>query len=237
MNKNNIIILILIILVILLFVVWFFVGPNLSNNNGTPFSKDGNLVKDESGLKESTWYLFYKDDADKDIVTELDVTGVKTKNIRKFQTVHVEGKMINNLIKVSSMTILNAYNDDWIWVLNPMPSETVTSPLTISGEARGNWYFEASFPAKLLDGNGNLLVQIPVQAQGEWMTTEYVPFSATLTFSKPSTVNGTLVLEKDNPSGLPEHANELRIPVLFGTSSKMVYLYVRNNRVVYSSLG
>lgn len=94
-------------------------------------------------------------------------------------------------------------------------NQIVTSPLKVSGEARGNWYFEASFPVKLLDANGKVLAEKPAQAQGEWMTTNFVPFEVILTFAKPATATGVLVLEKDNPSGLPQFADELRIPIKF----------------------
>jgi hypothetical protein len=47
------------------------------------------------------------------------------------------------------------------------------------------------------------------------MTEDFVPFSAILPFAVSSTPKGRLVLEKDNPSGLPEHADELIIPVYF----------------------
>ena len=104
---------------------------------------------------------------------------------------------------------------DLIRVTAPLPNSRISSPLTIKGEARGNWYFEASFPVKLLDGNGNQIAIIPAQAQGEWMTRDYVPFEITLIFNQPNAPTGTLVLEKDNPSGLPEHADEFRIPVRF----------------------
>lgn len=97
----------------------------------------------------------------------------------------------------------------------PRPNDEITSPLVVTGEARGNWYFEASFPVRLLDGNGKELVVVPAQAQGDWMTTEFVPFRAELTFTPPDTKEGTLILEKDNPSGLPEHADEVRIPIRF----------------------
>lgn len=98
----------------------------------------------------------------------------------------------------------------------PRPNATVGSPLSLSGEARGNWYFEASFPIELRDADGKLLAQHYAEAQGEWMTTEFVPFKSTLTFTKPpSGTRGTLILHKDNPSGLPEHEDELTIPVRF----------------------
>lgn len=98
---------------------------------------------------------------------------------------------------------------------SPRPNAVVTSPLEITGVARGTWYFEASFPVKLFDDNGAELVIIPAQAQGEWMTENFVPFKATLEFTAPTTATGTLVLEKDNPSGLPENADSLIVPVRF----------------------
>ena len=111
-----------------------------------------------------------------------------------------------------------ASKDDLITVDTPLPNTTVQSPLTISGKARGPWYFEASFPLKLIDSSGKVLAQTPAQAQSDWMTNEYVPFSATLTFATPTTATGTLVLEKDNPSGLPQNANQLEIPITFNTT-------------------
>jgi hypothetical protein len=104
---------------------------------------------------------------------------------------------------------------DLIRVTSPAPNSLVTSPLTITGEARGNWYFEASFPVKLLDANGTEIAAHYAEAQGEWMTTEFVPFSSTLTFTPPSTPTGTLRLEKDNASGLPEFDDHIDIPVRF----------------------
>ncbi len=98
---------------------------------------------------------------------------------------------------------------------SPLPNDTVFSPLLVTGEARGTWYFEASFPVRLLDGNGNEIAVEPAQAQGDWMTEEYVPFSVLLEFDVPSTPNGTLILQKDNPSGLPEYDQSLSIPVMF----------------------
>ncbi|MFH0806133.1 MAG: Gmad2 immunoglobulin-like domain-containing protein [Candidatus Brennerbacteria bacterium] len=98
------------------------------------------------------------------------------------------------------------------------PGDVISSPLTISGRARGNWYFEASFPVRLLDANGvNIPLTPPyITANSNWMTTEFVPFSAVLTFAQqPSGTHGTLIFQKDNPSGLPEHDDSLEFPVVF----------------------
>ena len=100
-------------------------------------------------------------------------------------------------------------------LVSPLPGATITSPLRVMGSARGFWFFEASFPVMLLDGNGDTLDMKPAQAQGEWMNKEWVPFATVLEFTTPATTTGTLVLRKDNPSGLPENDAEVRIPVRF----------------------
>jgi hypothetical protein len=97
----------------------------------------------------------------------------------------------------------------------PRPGEVVLSPLLVSGKARGNWFFEANLPVSLKDQTGKLLAQKGFQAKGEWMTTDYVPFEDTLEFEKPSTEYGLLIIEKDNPSGLPEHDDSYVVPVKF----------------------
>jgi len=104
---------------------------------------------------------------------------------------------------------------DLIKVESPEPNQKITSPLIVRGEARGYWFFEASFPIKLLDGEENLIALEIATAQSEWMTEDFVPFEAVVEFENPATEKGILVFEKDNPSGLPENANELRIPVFF----------------------
>lgn len=106
-------------------------------------------------------------------------------------------------------------NNDKIRSSTPRPNQQISSPLEISGEAVGNWFFEASFPAELIDANGKQLAIMPITAQGEWMTTDFVPYKGTMTFVVPQTPTGALILKRDNPSGLPEHDSELRIPVRF----------------------
>ena len=93
--------------------------------------------------------------------------------------------------------------DDMVVVDNPAPGSKITSPLKVTGRARGNWYFEASFPVELTDMNGQKLALVPAQAQTDWMTTDWVPFEVTLSFSTTATTTatGTLTLHKDNPSG------------------------------------
>lgn len=104
---------------------------------------------------------------------------------------------------------------DLIKVDAPLPNEAVKSPLLISGLARGNWFFEASFPVNLLDDKDNEIASGTAKAEGEWMTAEFVPFKAELKFEKPATKLGKLILKKDNPSDFRQYDDEIIIPVAF----------------------
>ncbi len=118
---------------------------------------------------------------------------------------------------------------DRIHVTEPVANQLVRSPLVVRGEARGFWYFEASFPVRLLDANGYELALAPAQAQSDWMTESFVPFEVRLSFTTPTTETGTLVLQNDNPSGLPENAFEQRIPVRFDLSQPVT---ATNTRII-----
>jgi hypothetical protein len=111
---------------------------------------------------------------------------------------------------------------DQIKVTNPMTNQVVGSPLTVEGEARGTWFFEATFPVNLLDAIGDVIASSPANAQGEWMTQDFVSFKAQLIFEKPATNTGVLVLKKDNPSGLPENDASIEIPILFESKTETI---------------
>ncbi len=55
--------------------------------------------------------------------------------------------------------------DGHLAVLEPTANVIIASPIMISGTVNGGgWFFEASFPVKVLDGNGKVLGQGPAQA-------------------------------------------------------------------------
>ena len=97
---------------------------------------------------------------------------------------------------------------------SPAANAVTNSPLTVTGKAKGTWYFEASFPVYLLDDRGKEIATTHADAHGDWMTENFVPFAATLTFTT-NAPSGTLVLHNDNPSGLPENDKSVTIPVNF----------------------
>ncbi|MFH1392973.1 MAG: Gmad2 immunoglobulin-like domain-containing protein [Patescibacteria group bacterium] len=125
------------------------------------------------------------------------------------------------LAKKEALTpVLNppATKDDLIRLDAPRPGQVIKSPLVITGEARGNWFFEASFPVFLVNWDGLIIAEGIATAKDNWMTTEYVPFEAKLDFTIDKNTysnRGALILKKDNPSGLPENDNALEIPIIY----------------------
>jgi hypothetical protein len=104
---------------------------------------------------------------------------------------------------------------DEIVVDVPKLGDKISSPLVVTGRARGPWYFEASAPVMVIDTTGKVLGQGFVEAQGEWMTTEFVPFKGTIRFDSTNSEGGAVIFMNDNPSGDESRSKYLAVPVFF----------------------
>ncbi len=100
-------------------------------------------------------------------------------------------------------------------VYTPASGSKMASPLAVVGQVPGGWSFEASFPVKLLNSKGEVVAEGPATVLGDWMSGEPASFAVSLTWSSSQTGVGSLVLAKDNPSGLPANDDSLTIPVKF----------------------
>ena len=121
----------------------------------------------------------------------------------------------NNLATTSTIKQLASNLDMPILVKNIKDNQGVTSPIHIEGKARGNWFFEATFPIELVDTDGNMLASVIARAESDWMTTDYVNFTADIEYNKSTTTSHALIiLKNDNPSGLPEFDQSIFIPVI-----------------------
>lgn len=108
-------------------------------------------------------------------------------------------------------------------LLMPASEQLVASPLSVTGQMPGSWYFEANAIIEIYDANGKLLGFTSAQAEGDWMTTSSVAFKAELSFITPETATGTIVFKNDNPSGLPENDKSESYPIIFGQTVKVFY--------------
>lgn len=101
-----------------------------------------------------------------------------------------------------------------VTVATPAKNAKVTHALTISGKAPGPWFFEASFPVQVRDAQDAIIGRTVAQAHGEWMTEALVDFTATVPIDASYHGPATLVLLRDNPSGLPENDDSVSIPII-----------------------
>lgn len=98
-------------------------------------------------------------------------------------------------------------------VTNPLPNETVPQTFRVEGQARGNWFFEASFPLQVRDPENNPVGFGIAMTSDDWMTTDFVSFEGKVVvenYSGPV----RLVLLKDNPSGLPEFDDSVEFDIV-----------------------
>jgi len=126
-----------------------------------------------------------------------------------------------------------AEKSDKIVVDFPTENADVISTSVITGKARGNWFFEGSFPIVLFDANGSVLSKFTAKAKGDWMTVDFVPFEATLEYTVPQSIGGRLVFIKDNPSGLAENDDsfELKINLIGEDQIQDVDVYFHNEQL------
>lgn len=103
-----------------------------------------------------------------------------------------------------------------VLVDSPPRGALITTPVRVTGKARGSWFFEAEFPIRVLNAHDEMIGTGIARAQGDWQTSDYVPFEASIVFrAPPEDTTGFVVIEKSNPSGLPQNAAESRVPVRF----------------------
>ena len=108
-----------------------------------------------------------------------------------------------------------AQPDAPVQVLSPRVGDLVRSPLTVTGSAPSDWYFDGEFPIRLLDSRGTMLGKSQARAQRGWTRAGAVPFIARFSFRQARSRDGVLVLEKEIPSGRRINPVLWRVPVRF----------------------
>lgn len=110
-------------------------------------------------------------------------------------------------------TTYTSAKGDVVDVDAPLKNASVESPLSVRGEVPGNWFSEGEFSLSLKNAKGDVITKGSAKTTENWQTTEQVDFSATLTWDKAVSGEGSLVLEKLNPSGMAENDDSVTIPV------------------------
>ncbi|MCB9814403.1 YdcF family protein [Candidatus Nomurabacteria bacterium] len=128
-------------------------------------------------------------------------------------------KFLGDKISITDDTEKEVTKTELIRVGSPQAGQVISSPVTVTGQARGSWFFEASFPLVVVDWDGLIIGTGFATADGDWMTEEFVPFTGTVSYDLATSTpyrRGAIILKKDNPSGLPENDDAVEIPIEFG---------------------
>jgi len=85
---------------------------------------------------------------------------------------------------------------------------------SIRGKVK-NWMYEGEFPIFLTDSAGQVYQFSSAKAQGEWMTTDYVQFTAEMDLNGVPIMSNELelVFRKSNPSGDPKFDEQVSFAV------------------------
>lgn len=142
-----------------------------------------------------------KEDSSKTVKVSKDTTANPSKVTEAGEDKDSSEETLSNIIRVEK----------------PLPNMEVQSPLEIKGEARGYWFFEGDFPIALVNEDGKTMARGVALSQGEWMTEDFVPFTAELAFEASAGGRGYLVFYRDNPSNKRENDRNYRLPVIFSS--------------------
>ncbi len=130
-------------------------------------------------------------------------------------------KFVDEILKTFKITDsekISTKKPGVIAVEEPLLGQNISSPLQIKGQAIGSWFYEANFKVTLTDWDGKIIAESVATTKHDWMTEKMVPFEAELEFEKPENLymsKALLILEKSNPSGLPENNEALEYFVYF----------------------
>jgi len=97
-----------------------------------------------------------------------------------------------------------------ITVRQPRPYDIVDDPVRACGIGTG---FEGVFTARVRDGHGAQIAEVPVNAGGTGVWGNY---DVTLPVGVPSTAQGTLEVFEFSPKGDGSELNKVVVPITFG---------------------
>lgn len=178
-------------------VMWYY------NEGGTPYS-DEDLVFAERSCDEDKEHSFW-------IHHDLLETDNNPVEITK-PSVEEEKEKTGLSARVSTQ-------DERIHVMIPSENEIIqSSPLKVSGKARGYWFFEASFPIDVVNWDGLIIGSGYAQADDNWMTEDFVNFHGEIEFDFPPETpysQGWVIFQRNNPSDLSENDAAVEVPIFF----------------------
>ncbi len=96
---------------------------------------------------------------------------------------------------------------------NIKDGDTVDEGFQIKGRVSGEWFFEGTFPVRVLNTQGEIIESLIAASEGGWMTSNLVDFTFTLDLDLDKESIVKIVFEKSNASNLVENDDSASITV------------------------
>lgn len=96
---------------------------------------------------------------------------------------------------------------------NIKDGDTVDEGFEIKGRVSGEWFFEGTFPVRVLNTQGEIIESLIATSKGDWMTSNLVDFTFTLDLDLDKESIVKIVFEKSNASNLVENDDSASITV------------------------
>ncbi len=100
-------------------------------------------------------------------------------------------------------------------VNQPELGATISSPVTVTGQAPGGWFFEAVLPISVETVDGEVLAEEIFVTDQNWMTEEAVDFSLEIEFDSTDANLGFIKIIKNDVSEIPRNQHFFYWPIGF----------------------
>lgn len=100
-------------------------------------------------------------------------------------------------------------------VTQPELGATITSPVTVTGQAPGTWFFEAVLQFEILSDDGGVVGEEIFVTDEMWMTEDLLDFSLEIEFDSPDANLGFIKVIKHDVSDIPRNKNFFYWPISF----------------------
>ncbi len=110
---------------------------------------------------------------------------------------------------------------------NLKDGDTVDEDFEVKGKVSGEWFFEGTFPVRVLTENEEIIKSLSATTDDDWMTSDLVSFSFKLdtNLEKESVV--VIRFEKANPSGIGENDDYAQVTIKIKPVEKIETMKVK----------
>lgn len=110
---------------------------------------------------------------------------------------------------------------------NLKDGDIVDEGFEVKGKVSGEWFFEGTFPVRVLNEQGEIIKSLSATTQDDWRTSDLVSFTFKLDTQLEQESIVVLRFEKSNPSGLEENDDYAQVTITIKPIEKVETMKVK----------